>query len=159
MHSSRPRSVCTRIPAAEGGETTFFPSQPATKSQYFSKRYTGGNIISSSKVIATNPPRHFALKMFFHTPIIAYFHVTMVNTLMRVGTAAYSCKTRAVRTGMRLSIAVEHPSNLLPTVMESFSQYYISGLRKMEKLVVPCAFSGISLRCCLPHRRSLRNMG
>ena len=76
----------------------------------------------------------------------------MVNTSARVGTAAYSCKTRAVRAGMRLSIAVEHPGDLLLTVTESFSEYYVSGLRKMEKLVVPCAFSGISLRCCLPLR-------
>ena len=75
----------------------------------------------------------------------------MVNTSARVGTAVYSCKTRAVRAGMRLSIAVEHPGDLLLTVME-FSEYYVSGLRKIEKLVVPCAFSGISLRCCLPLR-------
>ena len=76
----------------------------------------------------------------------------MVNTPVHVGTAAYSCKTRAVRSGMRLSIAVEHPGDLLLTVTESFSEYYVSGLRKMEKLVIPCAFSGISLRCCLPLR-------
>ena len=37
----------------------------------------------------------------------------------RVGTAAY-CKTRAVRAGMRLSIAVEYPGDLLLTVTESF---------------------------------------
>ena len=79
----------------------------------------------------------------------------MVNTSTRVVTAAYSCKTRAVRAGMRLSIAVEHPGDLLLTVTESFSEYYVSGLRKMGKLVVPCAFSGISLRCCL----SLREIG
>ena len=72
----------------------------------------------------------------------------MVNT--PVGMAVYSCKTRAVR--MRLSVAVEHPGDLLLTVTESFSEYYVSGLRKMEKLVVPCAFTGISLRCCLPLR-------
>ena len=71
---------------------------------------------------------------------------------MRVGTAAYSCKTWGVRAGMRLSIAVEHPGDLLLTVTESFPEYYVSGLRKMEKLVVPCTFSGISLRCCLPLR-------
>ena len=53
---------------------------------------------------------------------------------------------------MRLSIAVEHPGDLLLTVTESFSEYYVSGLRKIKKLVVPCAFSGISLRCCLPLR-------
>ena len=76
----------------------------------------------------------------------------MVNTSVCVGMAAYSCKTRAVRAAMRLSIAVEHPGDLLLTATESFSEYYISGLRKMEKLVVPCAFSGISLRCCLPLR-------
>ena len=76
----------------------------------------------------------------------------MVNTSTPVGTAAYSCKTPAVRAGMRLSIAVKHPGDLLLTVTESFSEYYVSGLRKMEKLVVPCAFSGISLRCCLPLR-------
>ena len=73
----------------------------------------------------------------------------MVNKPAHVDTAAYSCKTQAVRAGMRLSIAVEHPGHLLLTVTESFSEYYVSGLRKIEKLVVPCAFSGISLRCCL----------
>ena len=57
----------------------------------------------------------------------------MVNTSARVGMAAYSCKTRAVRVGMRLSIAVEHPGDLLLTVTESFSEYYVSGLRKMER--------------------------
>ena len=30
----------------------------------------------------------------------------MVNTSARVDTAAYSCKTQAVRVGMRLSIAI-----------------------------------------------------
>ena len=79
----------------------------------------------------------------------------MVNTSTPVGTAAYSFKTPAVRAGMRLSIAVKHPGDLLLTVTESFSEYYVSGLRKMEKLVVPCAFSGISLRCCL----RLRELG
>ena len=74
----------------------------------------------------------------------------MVNTSAHVGTAAYSCKTRAVRAGIRLSIAVKYPGDLLLTVTESFSEYYVSGLRKLDKLVVPCAFSGISLRCCLP---------
>ena len=80
------------------------------------------------------------------------FRVTVVNKSTRVGTAAYSCKTRAARAGMRLSIAVEHPGDQLLTITESFSEYYVSGLRKMEKLVVPCAFSGISLSCCLPLR-------
>ena len=75
----------------------------------------------------------------------------MVNKAVCVGTAVYSCKPRAVRTGMRLSIAVEHPGDLLLTITEFF-EYYVSGLRKMEKLVVPCAFSGISHRCCLPLR-------
>ena len=70
----------------------------------------------------------------------------------RVGTAVYSCKTRTVRAGIRLSIAVKHPGDLLLTVTDSFSEYNVSGLREMEKLVVPCAFSGISLRCCLPLR-------
>ena len=65
----------------------------------------------------------------------------MVNTPACVGMAAYSCKTQAARVGMRLSIAVEHIGDLLLTVTESFSEYYISALRKMEKLVVPCAFS------------------
>ena len=69
-----------------------------------------------------------------------------------VGRAAYICRTRAVREGMRLSIVVEHPGDLLLTITESFSEYYVSGLRKLETLVVPCAFSGISLRCCLPLR-------
>ena len=63
---------------------------------------------------------------------------------------AYSCKTRAARAGMRLSIAVEYPADLLLTITESFSKYYVSGLKNMHKLVVPCAFSRISLRCCLP---------
>ena len=76
----------------------------------------------------------------------------MVNKPTGVGTAVYSCKTQAARAGMRLSIAVEHPGDLLLTVMEFSPEYYVSGLRKMEKLVVPCAFSGISLRCCLPLR-------
>ena len=76
----------------------------------------------------------------------------MVNTSALVGTAAYRCKTRAVRAEMSLSIAVEHPGDLLLAVTDSFSEYYTSGLRKMEKLVVPCAFSRIYLRCCLPLR-------
>ena len=38
-----------------GGATTFSPSQPVSKSQHFSKRYTGGTIISSSMAIATKP--------------------------------------------------------------------------------------------------------
>ena len=76
----------------------------------------------------------------------------MVNTSARVGTAVYRCKTRAVRAGMRLSIAVEHPGDLLLNITESFPEYYISGLRKLEKLVVPSAFSGIFLCCCLPLR-------
>ena len=79
----------------------------------------------------------------------------MVNTSAHAGAAAYSCKTRAVRTGMRFSIAVEHLGDLLLIVTDSFSEYYLSGLRKVGKLVVPCAFSGISLRCCL----SLRELG
>ena len=58
----------------------------------------------------------------------------MVNTSACVGTAVYICKTRAVRAGMRLSITVEHPGDLLLTVTESFSEYYVSGLRKLEKL-------------------------
>ena len=72
-----------------------------------------------------------------------------------VGTAAYSCKTWAVRVGMRLSMAEEPPGDLLLTVTESFSEYYDSGLRKLEIPMVPCAFSGISLHCCL----SLRELG
>ena len=58
----------------------------------------------------------------------------MVNTPARVGMAAYSCKTLAVRARMRLSIAVEYPGELLLTVMESFSEYYVSGLRKWKNL-------------------------
>ena len=69
----------------------------------------------------------------------------MVNTPARVGAAAYSCKTRAVGAAMRLSIAVEHPDDILLTVTLRFSEYYVSGLRKKEKLVVPCAFAGISV--------------
>ena len=53
---------------------------------------------------------------------------------------------------MRLFTAVEHAGDLLLTVTESSSEYYVSGLRKMEILVVPCAFSRISLSCCLPLR-------
>ena len=56
---------------------------------------------------------------------------------------------------MGLSIAVEHPGDLLLIVKESFYEYYVLALRKLEKLVVPCAFSGISLRCCL----ALREIG
>ena len=40
----------------------------------------------------------------------------------RVGTAVYSSKTLAVRAGMRFSIAVEHPGDLLLTVTEFFFQ-------------------------------------
>ena len=57
-----------------------------------------------------------------------------VNTSACVGTAAYSCKTRSVRVGMRLFIAVEHPGDLLLTVKESFSEYYVSWPRKNGKL-------------------------
>ena len=50
----------------------------------------------------------------------------MVNMPALVGTAAYSCKARPVRADMRadmrLSIAVEHPGNLLLTVTE-FLEY------------------------------------
>ena len=53
---------------------------------------------------------------------------------------------------MRLSMAVQHPGDLLLTVTESFPEYYVSGQRKMDKVVVPYAFSGISLHCCLPLR-------
>ena len=42
----------------------------------------------------------------------------MANTSARVGTATYSSKTQAVRAGMRLSIVVEHPGDLLLTVTE-----------------------------------------
>ena len=76
----------------------------------------------------------------------------MVNASARVDTAVYSCKTLAVSARMRLSIAEKHPGDLLLTVMDSFSEYYVSGLRKLEKLVVPYSFSRISLRCCLPLR-------
>ena len=55
------------------------------------------------------------------------FCVTMVNTSACVGTAAYSCKTRALRVGMRLSIAVEHPGDLLLTVTEFFSNVTFQG--------------------------------
>ena len=56
----------------------------------------------------------------------------MVNTSACAGKAAYSCKTRAVRAGMRLSIAVEHSGYLLLTVTDSFPEYYVLGLRKKE---------------------------
>ena len=62
------------------------------------------------------------------------FRVSMVNTPARVGTAAYSCKTCAVQAGMRLSIAVKHPGDLLLSVTESFSEYYVSELRKWKNL-------------------------
>ena len=51
----------------------------------------------------------------------------MVNAAACVGTAAYSCKTRVVRVGMRLSIAVEHPGDLLLTVTESFPNITFQG--------------------------------
>ena len=35
---------------------------------------------------------------------------------------------------MRLSIALEHPGDLLLTVTESFSEYYVSGLRKLKNV-------------------------
>ena len=62
------------------------------------------------------------------------FRVTVVNMSTRVGKAAYSGKIRAVRAGMRLSIAVEHPGDLRLTVTESFSEYYVSWLIKKENL-------------------------
>ena len=71
-----------------------------------------------------------------HRTIIAYFPRYR-------GKYAHTC---------RLSIAVEHPGDLLLIVTESFSEYYVSGLRKLKKLEVPCAFSGISICCCLPVR-------
>ena len=65
---------------------------------------------------------------------IYIFRITVVNTPASVSTAAYSCKTRAVRAVMRLFIAIEHPGDLLLTVTVSFSKYYVSGLRKMENV-------------------------
>ena len=56
-----------------------------------------------------------------------------MNTSACIGTAAYSCKTRSVRVGMRLFIAVEHPGDLLLTVTESFSEYYVSWPRNIAK--------------------------
>ena len=44
----------------------------------------------------------------------------MLSTSARVGTGANRCKTRAVRAEMSLSIAVEHPGDLLLTVTEFF---------------------------------------
>ena len=76
----------------------------------------------------------------------------MVNKPARVGTVAYSCKTRAVRAGTRLSIAVEHHGDLLLTVTDSFFRLLRFRAEKNGKLVVPCAFSGISLSYCLPLR-------
>ena len=59
----------------------------------------------------------------------------MVNTSTHVGTAAYSCKTLAVRAGMRLSIAVD--GDLLLTVTEFFRILRFRA-EKNGKLVVPC---------------------
>ena len=59
----------------------------------------------------------------------------MVNKTTGVGTAVYSCKTRAARAGMRLSIAVEHPGDLLLTVMERFPpNITFQGLEKWKNL-------------------------
>ena len=55
------------------------------------------------------------------------FHVTVVNMPASVGIAAYSCKTLAVRAEIRLSIAVEHPGDLLLTIMESFPNITFQG--------------------------------
>ena len=68
----------------------------------------------------------------------------MVNTPAHVGTAAYSRKTLSVRAGMRLSVAVEHPGDLLLTVTEFFPEYYVSGLRKMENCGSMCCLWNIS---------------
>ena len=57
----------------------------------------------------------------------------MVNAPARVGTAAFSCKTRTVRAGMRHSIAVELLGNILLTVTESFSEYYAFRAEKIGK--------------------------
>ena len=51
----------------------------------------------------------------------------MINTPACVGKAVYSCKTQGVRAGMRLSIAVEHPGDLLLTVTESFPNITFQG--------------------------------
>ena len=51
--------------------------------------------------------------------------------------------------GTGLSIAIEYPGDLLLTVTESFSKFYVSGPRKVEKVVVPCALARMSLRHCL----------
>ena len=73
--------------------------------------------------------------------------------LTGVGMAAYSCKTRAARAGMRLSIAVEYPGDLYSAYHNGeFFRILRFRAEKMERFVVPCAFSGISLRCCLPLR-------
>ena len=54
---------------------------------------------------------------------------------------------------MRLYIAVEHPGDLLLTVTESFSEYYVSGQRKMENLWFYVLFlEYIYLSHCLPLR-------
>ena len=63
---------------------------------------------------------------------------------------AFHSKTRAMRAGMRLSIAVEHPGDLTAYRNGEFFRILRISAEKKEKLVVPCAFSGISLRCCLP---------
>ena len=91
-----------------GGATTFFSSQPASKSQHFSKLL----------VLPGRSRLNIAQNNVIHRTILAYFprYRGMVNTSARVGTAAYSCKTRAVRSRMRLSTAVEHPGDPLLTV-------------------------------------------
>ena len=66
----------------------------------------------------------------------------MVNTTTHVGTTAYSCKTRAVRAGMRLSIAVEHPGDLLLTEFFRILRFMAE---KNGNICGLCAFSGISL--------------
>ena len=59
-------------------------------------------------------------KYFIHKPIIAYFPRYRGKYAPCVGTATYRCKIQAVRAEMRLSIAVEHPGDLLLTITEFF---------------------------------------
>ena len=61
--------------------------------------------------------------MLFNGQTFHIFRVTVVNTSARVGTAVYSCKTRTVRAEMKLSIAVEHPADLLRPTNGEFSEY------------------------------------
>ena len=62
---------------------------------------------------------------------------------------------------MRFSIAVEHPGEWRPTVYSNEEVFRILrfSAEKNGKLVIPCAFSGTFLLCCLPLRGLWKTCG